>query len=96
MSEYRLSASAQQDLYDIAAYYVNIANETIANRQIARLYYRFQLLVEYPRLGIAAGSELRRYHVPDTAFVILYYPRADYVEIARIIHGVHRVDLAVQ
>ena len=71
-----------------------------ANRQLARLYYRFELLAEYPYLGMAGGmadaSGLRRYNVPGTAFIILYYPRAGHVEIARVIHCVHRVESAIQ
>ena len=41
-------------------------------------------------------SGLRKYTVPQSPFVILYYPRADYVEIARVIHGVQHVDRAIQ
>ena len=96
MPGYRTTASARRDLDDIERYYIRIANESIVDRLLAGLYYRFDLLAEYPRLGLAVGFGLRRYYVPNSAFTILYYPRADHVEIARVIRGARQVDLAIQ
>ena len=96
MPPYTLTGPAQRDLGDIEGYYVNIANESVAARQIAGLVYRFELLAEFPGMGRDSGSGLRRYTVPRSPFVILYYPRTDHVEIARIIRGIQHVDRAIQ
>ena len=99
MPGYRLIEPAQRDLDDIERYYVSIANELIATRQVARLVYRFELLADYPLIGQSLSdrvSGLRKYTVPQSPFVILYYPRAGYVEIARVLHGVQQVDRAIQ
>ena len=99
MPGYRLREPAQRDLGYIERYYVSIANELTATRQITRLVYRFELLADYPLIGQSLSgrvSGLRKYTVPQSPFVILYYPRAGYVEIARVIHGVQHVDRAIQ
>ena len=99
MPGYCLREPAQSDLDDIESYYVSIANELIATQQIARLVYRFELLADYPLMGQGLSdrvSGLRKYTVPQSPFVILYYPRASYVEIARVIHGIQHMDRAIQ
>ena len=99
MPAFRLMRPARIDLDDIKEFYPGIANESIANRQLARLYYRFELLAQYPLIGQAlttVPSGLRRYNVPRSPFFILYYPRDDGVEIARVVHGVQHVDRAIQ
>ena len=99
MPGYFITGPAQRDLGDIEHYYTSIANESVARRQLALLYYRFDLLGEYPYIGWSLEihvPRLRRYTVPRAPFVILYYTRDDYVEIARVIHGIQHLDRAIQ
>jgi toxin ParE1/3/4 len=91
MNPYRISASAQRDLAQIWNYYCRAANEETADRQIARLYERFQFLAEYPYAGVVRdlfAEELRSHAVPNTRYIIFYFPRDNGIEIAHVVHGV--------
>ena len=87
---YTISWEAQQDLNRIWVFCLGVTNERAADRQLSRLYDRFQLLAEFPYLGMAwpdYAPGIRRHHVPNTPFVALYYPREGHIEIARVVHG---------
>ena len=67
-----------------------MANEETADRQIARLYERFQILAEHPYVGVARdlfAEGLRSHAVPNTRYIIFYFPHDNGVEIAHVVHG---------
>ena len=87
MSRFRLSRQAKVDLEEIAAY-IGDRNPSAAVRELEKLLDKFALLANNPLLG-----QLR----PDLpgsprsftagAFVILYKPIADGIEVARVVHA---------
>ena len=90
MASYRIATLAVSDLDRIWDYYDRVANEDVADRQLARLYERFQMLGEQPYMGVARpefDQAMRSHTVPDARYIIFYFPRAYGVEVARIIHG---------
>ena len=90
MRPYRISASALMDLAQIWDYYRRIASEETADQQIARLYERFQILADHPYAGVARDlftEGLRSHAVPNTRYIIFYFPRDNGVEIAHVVHG---------
>ena len=99
MATYALAASAQADLRELDSFYRSIGNERIANRRISQIYYRFQLLALYPLLGIARtgdASGIRSYLVPRSSITVLYFPRAEFVEIVRVIIGSQNLERVIQ
>ena len=91
MPAFQVDDVAKADLDNIWDYYDREASEAVADRQLGRLYQRFQLLAEQPFMGVARPefnrAELRSFVVPSTPFIIFYYPRDYGVEIAHIRHG---------
>ena len=90
MASYFLSGNARSDLADIWRYYDEIGGEQLANQQIARLHYRFEILAEYPLIGkehneYAVG--IRSIISPSPPYTILYYPRESQIEIAYVVHS---------
>ena len=71
-------------------YYLRVASEETADRQIASLYERFQILAAHPYAGVARdlfAEGLRSHAVPNTRYIIFYFPRDNGVEIAHVVHG---------
>ena len=71
-------------------YYRRVSTEETADRQIARLYERFQILADHPYAGVARylfADGLRSHAVPNTRYIIFYFPRDHGVEIAHVVHG---------
>ena len=90
MAHYRVAARAVEDLHQIWDYYAGEAGEGIADQQLDRLYHRFQLLAEQPYMGVARprfDPDIRSHAVPNTRFIIFYFPRGYGIEVARVIHG---------
>lgn len=78
------------DLAQIWDYYRRIASEETADRQIARLYERFQILADHPYAGVSRdlfAEGLRSHAVPNTRYIIFYFPRDNGAEIAHVVHG---------
>lgn len=89
-NSYRISTSASRDLAQIWDYYRRVASEETADRQIVRLHERFQILADHPYAGVARhlfAEGLRSHAVPNTRYVIFYFPRDSSIEIARVVHG---------
>ncbi len=87
---YRIAGPAIGDLDRIWDYHHRVAGEEVANRQIIHLYERFQILAGYPHMGVTRydfAPEVRSHAVPNTRYVIFYFPRDNCVEIARVVHG---------
>ncbi|MSQ06882.1 MAG: type II toxin-antitoxin system RelE/ParE family toxin [Dehalococcoidia bacterium] len=77
MPAYRVTASAVADLDETWGYLDQDSGEAIADRQLTRLYRRFQLLAEQRFLGRPRpefAPELRSYVVPGTSYIIFYFP----------------------
>ena len=94
MPTFEVADTAEADLDDIWEYLDREASESIADRQLGRLYERFQLLAEQPYMAVARPEfdpDIRSHAVPETRYVILYYPRAYGVEIVRVVHGSRRL-----
>ena len=90
MSSYRIAGPATRDLDRIWDYHHSVAGEEVANRQIVHLRERFQILADYPYLGVARydlAPEVRSHAVPSTRHIIFYFPVEGGVEIARVVHG---------
>ncbi|MXY22011.1 MAG: type II toxin-antitoxin system RelE/ParE family toxin [Dehalococcoidia bacterium] len=89
-NSYRISTSASRDLAHIWEYYRRVASEETADRQIARLHERFQILANHPYAGVARhlfSEGLRSHAVPNTRYIIFYFPYDNGVEIAHVVHG---------
>ncbi len=90
MATYRFSSPALRDIDQIWDYYATRADAEVARQQVSSLNERFQLLSEYPYIGIARSNfapELRSYTVPRTQYIIFYFPMEYGVLIARVAHG---------
>ena len=90
MPSYRITGPVVRDLDRIWDYHHSLAGEEVASRQIVHLRERFQILAEYPYMGIARYDlvpEVRSHAVPNTRYIIFYFPKDYGVEIARVAHG---------
>lgn len=90
MSSCRIASPATRDLDRIWDYHYSVAGEEVANQQIDRLYECFLILAEHPYMGVARyefAPEIRSHPVPDSRYIIFYFPKEDGVDIARIVHG---------
>ena len=90
MSSYRIAGPATRDLDRIWDYHHGVAGEEVANRQIVHLHERFQILAEYPYMGVARydlAPEVRSHAIPNTRYIIFYFPKDYGVEVARVAHG---------
>ena len=89
MSGYHVTPAARNDLQQIHDY---IAQFDIDNalRFVERISERFNLLSNYPYLGVARprfGKDHRSFVVPGSGYIIVYRPIKDGVEILRVVHG---------
>ena len=99
MASYTLAASAEADLREIKDFYRSITSESVSDRRISQIYYRFELLASFPLLGIARSGDvsgIRSYPVPRSTITILYFPRDEFVEIVRVIIGSHNLERVIQ
>ena len=89
MSDYTLTGPARRDLYQIWSYHDRIRDEQFANGRVQLIYQRFDLLSEHPFIGTASdiAPNLRRLTVPESPYIIFYYPQYYGVEIVRVIDG---------
>ena len=90
MASYFLSRTARSDLADVWRYYDELGGEQLANRQVAHLHYRFEILAEYPLIGrehIEYAVGIRSVISPNPPYTILYYPREGQIEIAYVVHS---------
>ncbi|HWF20295.1 MAG TPA: type II toxin-antitoxin system RelE/ParE family toxin [Verrucomicrobiae bacterium] len=86
MSEFRVSATAREDLEEIWIY-IAVDNSEAADRLIHRLVSQFRLLASMPGMGwqrddLASG--LRSF--PLGNYVIFYRSQANGIEIVRVLH----------
>ena len=91
MNEFVLSKRAEADVDDIWTYIAR-NNRQAADRQIDRIYDRFEMLVQQPEFGESVGyltSGLRRTRVGN--YVIYYEIEPDHVRIRRVLHGARDV-----
>ncbi len=87
---YRISGPTRRDIDNIWDFYNRESGETTADQQLARLQERFRLLSDQPYLGVSRpeyAADLRSHAVPNTRYVIFYFPREYGVDIARVIHA---------
>ena len=91
MNEFVLSKRAEADVDDIWTYIARNDRQA-ADRQIDRIYDRFEMLVEQPEFGESVGyltAGLRRTRVGN--YVIYYEIEPDHVRIRRVFHGARDV-----
>ena len=87
MKTYSLSDAAVQDLNDICDYIAQ-NNPRAASKLFDTVRRKCRLLAEFPGMGKSyekLAPNLRGIVVQD--YIILYYPREDGVDIARIFSG---------
>ena len=87
MKQYRVSDAARADLDEI---WLRIAEDDLdaADRFIRSLVSRFPTLASMPYMGRQRedlSPRLRSFPVKN--YIIFYRPRADGVEIVRVLHG---------
>lgn len=86
---------AQRDLEDILSF-IAIDDVAAARRMARRMEKAVLLLAERPYIGsLAPGSddaELRKMSVPP--YIVFYRPRAESLQIARILHSSRDIDIA--
>ena len=83
MSHFDLTHDAREDLQQIHDYTAQY-NYDSALRLVGRIEERFELLADYPYLGVARpefGATHRSFVVLGTDYVIIYRPIEDGVEI---------------
>ena len=91
MASYFLLDTAQRDLEAIWRFYDRIDGEDLADRRVADLHYRFQLLADYPynmgreRPELVEG--IRSFVSANPVYTIYYFPLGGYIEVAHILHG---------
>ena len=89
MSRFDLTHDAREDLQQIHDYIAQY-NYDNALRLAGRIEERFELLADYPYLGVARpefGATHRSFVVPRTDYIIIYRPVEDGVEIIHVRHG---------
>ena len=90
MASYFLLETAQTDLEAIWRFYDRIGGEELADRRVADLHYRFQLLADYPYMGrerLELAEGIRSFVSASPVYTIHYFPMGDYIEVAHILHG---------
>jgi len=88
MTEYRLSAEAERDLYAIAAHSLETWGEAPAQRYLSNLHSLLERLARNPRLGVASdhirpGYFRRRYE----SHMIFYTRSQNGITVIRVLHG---------
>ncbi|MFO1210431.1 MAG: type II toxin-antitoxin system RelE/ParE family toxin [Amaricoccus sp.] len=89
----RLRPAARADSRRIAAYYAAEAGEPVAQSFLAALQRAFDHLRAYPASGSLRFEPdtglpgLRVWPVRRFPHLLLYFDRADHVDVARILHG---------
>ena len=89
MSHFDLTHGAREELHQIHDYIAQFEYES-ALRLIRRIEERFELLADYPYLGVARpefGATHRSFVVDGTDYIIIYRPVVDGVDILHIRHG---------
>lgn len=89
MSGYYVTLAAQDDLQHIHDYIAQFDTDN-ALRFVERISERFNLLSNYPYLGVARpkfGKDHRSFVVPGSSYIIVYRPIENGVEIIRVVHG---------
>jgi toxin ParE1/3/4 len=92
MSSYSLSDVAVQDLNDICDYIAQ-KNPRAASQLFDTIRQKCRLLAEFPGMGKSyeqIAPNLRGIIVQD--YIILYYPREDGVDVARIFSGYRDIE----
>ncbi|WP_342109733.1 type II toxin-antitoxin system RelE/ParE family toxin [Methylobacterium sp. SI9] len=88
MSDYTLTARAEADLFDIAAFGYRQFGIRQAEAYVGDLEHVFQLRADNPRMGRKADAIRPGVHRHEyAAHVILYEPAEGGVLILAIIHG---------
>ncbi len=96
MADFIVSKCAADDLADIYAYTFNMFGERQAERYTRDLYSRFQLLAEFPGLGLPVPIEHAAcLKFPTGSHVIYYRQAGSGVVIARVLHGAQDVTTQV-
>ena len=91
MNEFVLSKRAEADVDDIWTYIARNDRQA-ADRQIDRIYDRFEMLVQQPEFGESVGyltAGLRRTRVGN--YIIYYEIEPNHVQIRRVLHGARDV-----
>ncbi len=91
MNEFVLSKRAEADIDEIWTYIARNDRQA-ADRQIDRIYDRFEILVQQPEFGESVGyltAGLRRTRVGN--YIIYYEIEPDHVRIRRVFHGARDV-----
>jgi toxin ParE1/3/4 len=88
MPGYRLSVEAAVDLESIADYGVAAFGLAQALKYHLALESRFELLAQFPRIGLPTYDLLPGlYRFPYAAHVIFYLIAPDHVLLVRVLHG---------
>ena len=89
----RFSEVAQQDLRDIWRGLAEYSGLDFADRSLATIESKFQLLAQFPRSGRVRDDlliDLRSYPAGD--FIIFYRILEPTVEVVRVLHGRRDID----
>ncbi len=87
MNSYRFSSDANTDIEGIALYIFDL-NPVAADRFLDALDRTCELLAQHPLIACSRpelGENVRSFPVGN--YLIFYVPRADGVDIARVIYG---------
>ena len=90
MARFRLTTRARTDLREAFRYVIEQGRVAAARRLRLRIRDSLLLLAEQPYIGIARPElepNLRSHAVPNTRYIIFYYPTDYGVEIASVFHG---------
>ncbi|MBI4606540.1 MAG: type II toxin-antitoxin system RelE/ParE family toxin [Planctomycetes bacterium] len=89
----RLSKEASADIEEAWLYGAALWGAARADRFVGDLGEKLSLLTRFPKIGRSRaelGDGLRSLPVPP--FVIFYRPRADAIEVVRVLHGARDIE----
>jgi toxin ParE1/3/4 len=88
MPNYSLSNDADADVADIARYTLAKFGERQVIKYIATLERTFQLLADFPKMGLVT-DELRPglHRFPNQSHMIFYTIAVDHILIVRVLHA---------
>ena len=94
MARFRLNIRAKADLREAFRHVAENGGVEAAHRLRLRIHDRFTTLAEQPFIGrrrLELDLDLRSHVVPNTRYIIFYYPRDFRVEIVSVFHGSQRL-----
>lgn len=86
-------ARAEQDVNDALDFYLSEASQQVALGFIEALERAYRLIGEQPNAGSSRYAHeldlpgLRSWPLRDYPYVVFYVPRADYIDVWRVLHA---------